>query len=215
MTFVQPTRIMLVDDHAVVRAGIRRLLEQHPGFDIVAEADSGERAYQLFGEYLPDVSVMDLTMPGMGGMEAIRRIIARHPAARILVLSMHENAAFANQAIKAGAKGFLPKSGLAEELVSAIQTIINEETYISAEIAKRIALQTIESRGDPMQELSAREFEIFRLLAEGRETEEIAQGLKISIKTVANYQTTIKQKLGINSPVEMVRLAIRHGLIES
>lgn len=215
MTQAQPTRIMLVDDHAVVRAGIRRLLEQHPGFDIVAEAESGERAYQLFGEHLPDVSVMDLTMPGMGGMEAIRRIIARYPVARILVLSMHENAAFASQALKAGAKGFLPKSGLAEELVNAIEAVVKGQTYISTDIAKKIALQTLESNGDPMQLLSAREFEIFRLLAEGQDSDEIAQALKISIKTVANYQTTIKQKLGINSPVEMVRLAIRYGLIES
>jgi len=215
MNFVQPTRIMLVDDHAVVRAGIRRLLEQHPGFDVVAEAESGERAYQLFGDHLPDVSVMDLTMPGMGGMEAIRRIIARYPTAKILVLSMHENAAFASQALKAGAKGFLPKGGLAEELVNAVESLVRGQTYISADIAKKIAMQTLDSDNDPMRQLSAREFEIFRLLADGRENDEIAQALKISGKTVANYQTIIKQKLGINSPVEMVRLAIRHGVIES
>jgi DNA-binding NarL/FixJ family response regulator len=208
-------RILLVDDHAVVRSGIRRLLEQHTGFEVVAEADSGERGYQQFGEVLPDAAVMDLTMPGMGGMEAIRRIIARYPAAKLLVLSMHENAAFANQALKAGAKGYLAKSSLAEELVDALQAILNGKTYLSLDIAHKIALQTLEDKGDPMQQLSAREFEIFRLLAEGKETEDIAQALKISSKTVANYQTTIKQKLGINSPVEMVRLAIRHGVIES
>lgn len=210
-----PVRIMLVDDHAVVRSGIRRLLEQHTGFTVIAEAESGERAYQFFGEHLPDVAVMDLTMPGMGGMEAIRRIVARYPTAKLLVLSMHENAAFANQALKAGAKGYLAKNSLAEELVDALEAIINEQTYISSDIAKKIALQSLDSKGDPMQQLSAREFEIFRMLAEGLETEDIANSLNISGKTVANYQTTIKQKLGITSPVEMVRLAIRCGLIES
>ncbi|WP_414691721.1 response regulator [Novimethylophilus sp.] len=206
---------MLVDDHAVVRSGIRRLLEQHAGFVVIAEAESGERAYQLFGEHLPDIAVMDLTMPGMGGMEAIRRIIARYPAARLLVLSMHENAAFANQALKAGAQGYLAKNSLAEELVDALEAIIKNQTYISSGIARKIALQSLDNKGDPMQQLSAREFEIFRMLAEGLDSDGIAAALKISSKTVANYQTTIKQKLGIGSPVEMVRLAIRCGLIES
>ena len=207
-------RIMLVDDHAVVRSGIRRLLEQHPGFVVVVEAESGERAYQSFGEYLPDVSVLDLTMPGMGGMEAIRRIIARYPTAMILVLSMHENAAFASQALKAGAKGYLAKNSLAEELVDALDALVKGHTYISSAIARKIALQSLESNGDPMQQLSAREFEIFRMLAEGKDCDEIAASLKISGKTVSNYQTMIKQKLGINSPIEMVRLAIRFGVIE-
>lgn len=212
---LHPIRIMLVDDHAVVRSGIRRLLEQHHEFKVVAEAESGERAYQLFGEHLPDVSIMDLTMPGMGGMESIRRIVTRYQTARILVLSMHENAAFASQALKAGAKGYLPKSSLAEELVDSIESIVKGQTYISAEIAKKIALQSLESDQNPIHQLSAREFEIFRLLAEGIDGEEISRALKISSKTVSNYQTTIKQKLGINSPVEIVRLAIRFGLIES
>jgi two-component system invasion response regulator UvrY len=208
-------RIMLVDDHAVVRSGIRRLLEQNPSFTVVAEADSGESAYRQFGEQLPDVTVMDLTMPGMGGMESLRRIIARHPAARILVLSMHEQAAFASQALKAGAKGYLSKSSLAQELANALQTVSQGHTYISADMAKKIALQSQQGDGDPMQLLSAREFEIFRLLAEGQEVDGIAHDLKISSKTVANYQTAIKQKLGINTPVELVRMAIRFGLIES
>jgi len=206
---------MLVDDHAVVRAGVRRLLEQQSGFSVVAEADSGERAYQLFGEQLPDIIIMDLSMPGMGGMEAIRRIIARYPTARILVLSMHENAAFASQAMKSGAKGYLAKSGLAEELVGALVSLARGQTYISPDVVNKIALQTLQGSDDPIAQLSAREFEIFRLLAEGQDSEAIAQALKISGKTVANYQTIIKQKLGINNPVELVRLAIRYGVIDS
>jgi two-component system invasion response regulator UvrY len=215
MTNIKQIRIMLVDDHAVVRSGIRRLLEQHPGFSVVAEAENGERAYQLFGEYLPDISVLDLTMPGMGGMEAIRRIIARYPTATILVLSMHENAAFASQALKAGAKGYLTKNSLVEELVGALETVMKGHTYISSDIAKKIAMQSLDSDANPLQQLSAREFEIFRMLAEGKDCDEIAEAIKISSKTVSNYQTVIKQKLGINSPVEMVRLAIRFGMIES
>jgi len=210
-----PIRIMLVDDHAVVRAGVRRLLEQDVRFLVVAEAESGERAYQQFGEYLPDITVMDLSMPGLGGMEAIARIIARYPVAKLLVLSMHENAAFASQALKAGAKGYLAKNGLAEELVNALACIANGETYINANITQKIAQQFSNTESNPLQQLSTREFEIFRLLAEGVDSNLIATKLNISSKTVANYQTSIKQKLGINNPVELVRLAIRSGLIDS
>ena len=208
-------RIMLVDDHAVVRAGVRRLLEQDARFLVVAECGSGERAYQQFGEYLPDITVMDLSMPGMGGMEAIGRIIARYPMAKLLVLSMHENAAFASQALKAGASGYLAKNGLAEELVGALESIANGQTYINATISKKITQQFLSNENNPLQQLSAREFEIFRLLAEGCDSNLIATTLNISSKTVANYQTSIKQKLGINNSVELVRLAIKTGLIQS
>ena len=208
-------RIMLVDDHAVVRAGVRRLLEQDARFLVVAECDSGERAYQQFGEYLPDITVMDLSMPGMGGMEAIGRIIARYPTAKLLVLSMHENAAFASQALKAGARGYLAKNGLAEELIGALESIANGQTYINANISQKITQQFLSNEDTPLQQLSTREFEIFRLLAEGCDSNLIATTLSISSKTVANYQTSIKQKLGINNSVELVRLAIRHGLIDS
>ena len=208
-------RILLVDDHAVVRAGVRRLLEQESRFLVVAECESGERAYQQFGEYLPDITVMDLSMPGIGGMEAIGRIIARYPTAKLLVLSMHENAAVASQALKAGARGYLAKNGLAEELVGALESIANGQTYINANISKKITQQFLSNENNPLQQLSAREFEIFRLLAEGSDSNLIASTLNISSKTVANYQTSIKQKLGINNSVELVRLAIRSGLIDS
>ncbi len=208
-------RIMLVDDHAVVRAGVRRLLEQDARFVVVAEAASGELAYQQYGEYLPDITVIDLSMPGMGGMEAIARIIARYPTAKLLVLSMHENAAFASQALKAGASGYLSKNGLAEELVGALEQIANDQTYINASITKQMTQQFLNGTENPLHILSAREFEIFRLLAEGIDGLEIGKKLNISGKTVANYQTIIKQKLGINNSVELVRLAIKTGLITS
>ena len=208
-------RIILVDDHAVVRAGVKRLLEQEPLFDVIGEAESGEKAYQLFGELNPDVMVMDLSMPGMGGLEAIRRILMRNEKAKILVLSMHEDLSFANQALKLGAKGYLIKNTLGDDLVKAIEAISQGDIFLSDEIAKKIAVSSIDGGQDPIHDLSAREFEIFRLLAEGLEVDAISTTLNISPKTVSNYQTMIKQKLNIHTPVELIRYAIKAGVIKS
>jgi len=208
-------RVLLVDDHTVVRSGLCRLLEQHSGIKVVAEAESGEQAYQVFGEYLPDVTVMDLSMPGMGGLEAMRRILARYRTARVLIFSMHENAAFAMQTLKSGARGYVAKTGSFDELVKAVVEVSRGKNYISTSIAQKIALQTVIGDGDLISQLSPREFEVFRLFAEGKNAEEIAEVLKISQKTVANYHTLVKQKLGLSNPVEMVRFAIKHGLIDS
>ena len=207
--------IVLFDDHAVVRAGVRRLLEQEALFEVIGEAENGEKAYQIFGELKPDVMVMDLSMPGMGGLEAIRRILMRHERARILVLTMHEDLSFANQALKLGAKGYLIKNTLGDDLVKSIQTVSRGEVFLSDEIAKKMAMQSISGEQDPIHELSAREFEIFRLLAEGLEIDAIATTLNISSKTVSNYQTMIKQKLNINTPVELIRYAIKAGVIKN
>ena len=209
------TTIVLVDDHAVVRAGVRRLLEQEPLFEVIGEAESGEKAYQIFGELKPDVMVMDLSMPGMGGLESIRRILMRYEKAKILVLSMHEDLSFANQALKLGAKGYLTKNTLADDLVKSIETVSQGDVFLSDEIAKKMAMQSISGNQDPVHELSAREFEIFRLLAEGFDIDAIASTLNISSKTVSNYQTMIKQKLNINTPIELIRYAINVGVIKN
>ena len=209
------TTIVLVDDHAVVRAGVRRLLEQEPLFEVIGEAESGEKAYQIFGELKPDVMVMDLSMPGMGGLESIRRILMRYEKAKILVLSMHEDLSFANQALKLGAKGYLTKNTLADDLVKSIETVTQGDVFLSDEIAKKMAMQSISGNQDPVHELSAREFEIFRLLAEGVDIDAIASTLNISSKTVSNYQTMIKQKLDINTPIELIRYAIKVGVIKN
>jgi len=209
------TTIVLVDDHAVVRAGVRRLLEQEPLFEVIGEAESGEKAYQILAELKPDVMVMDLSMPGMGGLEAIRRILMRYEKAKILVLSMHEDLSFANQALKLGAKGYLTKNTLADDLVKSIETVTQGDVFLSDEIAKKMAMQSISGNQDPIHELSAREFEIFRLLAEGLDIEAIASTLNISPKTVSNYQTMIKQKLNINTPIELIRYAIKLGVIKN
>jgi DNA-binding NarL/FixJ family response regulator len=209
------TTIVLVDDHAVVRAGVRRLLEQEPLFEVIGEAESGEKAYQILAELKPDVMVMDLSMPGMGGLEAIRRILMRYEKAKILVLSMHEDLSFANQALKLGAKGYLTKNTLADDLVKSIETVAQGDVFLSDEIAKKMAMQSISGNQDPVHELSAREFEIFRLLAEGLDIDAIASTLNISSKTVSNYQTMIKQKLDINTPIELIRYAIKVGVIKN
>ena len=209
------TTIVLVDDHAVVRAGVKRLLEQEPLFEVIGEAESGEKAYQILAELKPDVMVMDLSMPGMGGLEAIRRILMRYEKAKILVLSMHEDLSFANQALKLGAKGYLTKNTLADDLVKSIETVTQGDVFLSDEIAKKMAMQSISGNQDPVHELSAREFEIFRLLAEGLDIDAIASTLNISSKTVSNYQTMIKQKLDINTPIELIRYAIKVGVIKN
>ena len=208
-------RVLLTDDHAVVRSGVRRLLELNDGIEVVAEAESGEQAYQLYGEVLPDILVMDVSMPGMGGLEALRRIITRHSNAKIIIFSMHENATFATQALSAGAVGYVAKSGEADDLVNAIREVASGKSYLSAIMAQKIALQSLSGDANPIHKLTAREFEVFRFLAEGKVVDEISKILNIGQKTVANYQTLLKQKLGVNSPVELVRLAIKYGVIDS
>lgn len=208
------SKVLLVDDHEVVRSGLRRLLELNKAIVVVAEADSGEQAYQVYGDFHPDVVVMDLSMPGMGGLEAAKRILQRHPNAKIIIFSMHEAVSFASQALKAGVRGYVTKTGAADDLMTAVNEVLRGKTFLSAGVAQKIALQTLMGDDNPLHQLSSREFEVFRLLAEGKKVEEVAEMLKISQKTVANYHTMIKQKLNVSSPVEMVRLAMRHGLIQ-
>lgn len=209
----QSIKVMLTDDHAVVRSGLGRLLEQNEGIQIVGEAESGEQAYQTFPEIKPDVLVMDMSMPGMGGLEAMRRILNRWPQARIIMFSMHENATFAIQSMTSGALGYVAKSGHAEDLVKAVREVAQGRSFLSSDMAQKVALQSLTGGDNPAQKLTSREFEVFRLLAEGMLVEEIALSLNIGHKTVANYQTSLKQKLGINSPVDLVRLALKYGVI--
>jgi DNA-binding NarL/FixJ family response regulator len=209
----QSIKVMLTDDHAVVRSGLGRLLEQNDGIQIVGEAESGEQAYQTFPEIRPDVLVMDMSMPGMGGLEAMRRILNRWPQARIIMFSMHENATFAIQSMTSGALGYVAKSGHAEDLVKAVREVAQGRSFLSSDMAQKVALQSLTGGDNPAQKLTSREFEVFRLLAEGMLVEEIALSLNIGHKTVANYQTSLKQKLGINSPVDLVRLALKYGVI--
>lgn len=208
-------RVLLVDDHAVVRAGYRTLLEDSPTVQIVAEADSGEAACQAFSKYHPDVTVMDLSLPGMGGLEATRRIVHRDPGARVLVFSMHEDTAFVERALQAGARGYITKSSAPDTLVTAVVEIAEGGLYLDQQLAQHIAFQKSRGEDSPWSSLSTREFEIFCLIAQGVTGARIAERLSLSTKTVANYGTQIKAKLGVTGNGELVRLAIRHGLISA
>lgn len=205
-------RVMLVDDHAIVRAGFRRLLEQEAGVQVVAEAGSGEQAYALFVEHRPDVVVLDLSMPGMSGFEALRRIVAREREARVLVFSMHEDAALAERAMRLGARGYVTKSNAAEVLADAVADVAAGRLFLSSDVARAIAIYKLAEDQDPFACLSAREFEIFRLLVVGQSVNAIAELLKLSAKTVANHHSSIRLKLRVNSDVELVLLALRHNL---
>ncbi len=209
----EKVRIMLVDDHAIVRSGFRRLLEQQPDFSVVAEATDAEHAYTLYVEHLPDVVVMDLSMPGVSGLDTIRRIIGREPAAKIVVFSMHEDGSVAERAIQAGARGYVTKSNPPEVLASAVADVAAGKLALSPDIAQSIVVLKLTGEKNPLNLLSVREFEIFRMLASGRPVGEIAKLLSLSAKTVANYHTLIKQKLGIISDVELVLLAQRQNVV--
>lgn len=208
--------VLLVDDHAVVRAGYRQLLEAEPDFEVCGEAGSGEQACRLASELVPDIVVMDLSLPGIGGIEATRRIRSRNPSTRVLVFSMHEGDVFVEQALEAGAHGYIPKSSPPRTLLEAARAIAAGQDYIEGRLASRLALQRLrgESAQSPFGRLTSREFDIFCLLAEGRGAAEIGERLSLSAKTVANYATQIKSKLKVSTPAEMIRLAIRYGVIE-
>ena len=205
--------IMLVDDHAVVREGYRSVLQKQPGLRVVAEASDGAEAYRLFKESAPDLIIMDLSMPGIGGLEAIRRIRQWDKAAKILVFTMHQNVGFAVQAIRAGARGYVTKTSPPETLVRAVMDVLAGRVAISPDIDHELALSRLAGENSATDVLTAREFEVLRLLLAERSTEEIAETLHVSPKTVANLHSLIKDKLGVGSDIELVRLALRQGIL--
>lgn len=206
-------RVILVDDHVVVRSGVKRLLEEQPDLQVVAEADTGDEAYKLYHQHQPDVLILDMDMPDSSGLATLARLIAREPSARVLMFSSKPEMTFAVQAISAGAKGYILKSSSAEDMVFAIRQLSRGKSYLSPEVAQEIAIHKLSATENPIQSLTPREFEIFRLLAEGEEVDSIAERLKIGHKTVANYQTSLKQKLNISTPIQLVRLALKHRVI--
>ena len=205
---------MLVDDHAVVRMGFKLLLQASDDIEVVAEADSGEAACQLVELAAPDVVVMDIAMAGMGGIEAIKRLLAKNPKLRILALSAHEDTSHPRRALQAGALGYLSKRSAPEVLIDAIRSIAKGQAYLDAQIAQRIAVQGIQGDQGPMEKLSAREFEVFVQLARGQSVAQISETLKLSGSTVGTHLYNIKQKLGLTNQAEMTLLAVRHGLID-
>jgi two-component system, NarL family, invasion response regulator UvrY len=205
--------IMLVDDHAVVREGYRSVLHKQPGLRIIAEASDGAEAYLLYKRARPGLVIMDLTLPGAGGIETIRHIRQWDPAARILVFTMHQNAAFAVQAIRAGARGYVTKTSPPDVLVRAVHDVFAGRIALSPDINHELALHRLADAPDAASLLTAREFEVLRLLLAEKTTENIAELLCLSPKTVANTRYLIKCKLGVGSDIELVLLALREGLL--
>lgn len=188
------------------------MLERDRSIDVIGEAGGSQDAYRLFAEQHPDVVVMDISLPGMSGIEIMRRMLMRAPEAKVLIFSMHEDEVFASRALQAGARGYITKSSAPEVLVEAVQAVAHGRLYVDRGITQKLAVQR---RGyeNALKLLSAREFEVFRLLAIGHSVEEISETLNLNWKTVANYQSIVKQKLGVESAVQMARIAISHGLI--
>ncbi|MGH8299083.1 MAG: response regulator [Steroidobacteraceae bacterium] len=208
-------RVLLVDDHAVVRTGFRLLLQVSRDVAVVGEADSGEAACQHYAELSPDVVVMDIAMPGMGGVEALRRIRVRDPQARVLALSAHDDPMHARRALGEGALGFLSKRSAPEALLEAIAAVAAGKRYIDPRVAQRLALDGLDGTdSSSIRRLSEREFDVFIRLARGARVQHIAEDLRLSASTVGTHLYNVKQKLGVSNQSELTLIAIRYGLIE-
>ena len=201
------TDLLIVDDHEIVRAGIKRLVENTPNLNIVADLGSGEEAYQFLHKNTVDLIIMDVSMPGKGGIETTNQIKKRYPKIKILMLSMHDNAMIIEKAMKAGANGYILKNDLSDDLLNAVEKVMNNETIISASV------DVDEFKDSLIKDLNNKEFEIFKSLASGEDLLSIAEKLNISYKTAANYQTSIKQKLNIKNILDFYNLAKENKIL--
>ena len=207
-------RVMLVDDHAVVRMGFKLLLQEAAVIEVVAEAASGEEAITRYPELKPDVVVMDISMPGIGGLEAVTRLLAKDPGARLLILSAHEDSSHPKRLLKAGALGYLSKRSAPEELIHAIHEVMSGNIFLDSTLAQAIAVQQLTGEQNPVEVLSDREFEVFMLLAKGQSVAHIAVKLFLSPRTVGTHLYNIKQKLKAANSAELTLIALRNGLLE-
>ncbi len=210
----QMIRVLLVDDHDLVRTGIRRLLEDTEGIEVVGEARSGEEAITVAQTTCPEVVLMDVNMPGMGGLEATRKLLRQNPALKIIVVSVHVDGLVPKRLLEAGAVGYLTKGCSAEEVVLAVRTVQRGQRYISRDVAQILALGTLAGGPSAMDTLSEREMQVLLKITQGRSIQEIADVLFLSPKTVSTYRSRILKKLGAHSDVELTHLALRHGIIE-
>jgi two-component system, NarL family, response regulator NreC len=213
-----PIRILLADDHTVVRDGLRALLERQPDMAVVAEATDGRESVRLAEEQAPDVVVMDIAMPNMNGIEATRRILAANPRTAVVVLSMHQDESYVLRSLKAGAKGYLLKESLRGEVLEAIRAVSQGRSYLTRKIGRILQedyVRQMERRGleDSYDLLTDREREVLQLAAEGRTNKEVANLLNISLTTVETHRTHILQKLGLHSIPELILYAVRKGII--
>jgi len=201
------TDLLIVDDHEIVRAGIKRLVENTPNLNIVADLGSGEEAYKFLHKNNVDLIIMDVSMPGKGGIETTNQIKKRYPKIKILMLSMHDNAMIIEKAMKAGADGYILKNDLSDDLLNAVEKVMNNEIIISASV------DVDEFKDSLIKDLNNKEFEIFKSLASGEDLLSIAEKLNISYKTAANYQTSIKQKLNIKNILDFYNLAKENKIL--
>jgi DNA-binding NarL/FixJ family response regulator len=212
MSVSDAVTVLLVDDHAVVREGYRRLLERSTSIRVVGEAADAQAAYIAFIEHDPQVTVMDISLPGASGIDSLRRIRVRDPAARVLMFSMHEEPVFALRAFEAGARGYITKAAAPETLVEAVLTVARGERYVTGRVAQELALRKAAQPGGGDGGLSPREFEVLRMLVAGRSLGEIAESLGLTAKTVANHQSSLRHKLGAGSALQLLQAAARLGI---
>jgi len=208
-------RIVLADDHTIVREGLKQLLAAGGGFEVVGEAENGHEALQRVRELEFDVLLLDMSMPGKSGIELIKQVHAEKPKLRVLVLSMHEEHQYAVRAIRAGASGYITKDSASRQLVAALRKVASGGAFISAEVAEQLALSAMPgAEGAPHERLSDREFQVFRLIAEGKSVSDIAERLNLSVKTVSTHKSNILHKLDASTTGELIRYALAHRLVE-
>ena len=208
-------RIVLVDDHTLVRTGLRLILEQQPDMEIAGEADDGERGLTLIKRVQPDIALVDVHMPRFSGVEVTERVRRAKLKTRVVILSMAGDAPFPRRLLDAGASGYLTKGCPADELLKAVRQVADGRRYIGNDIAQQMALESMHETASPFTELSARELEVAMMLAQGKTAQSIAGRLKLSAKTVATYKYRLFEKLGIDNVVALAHLAHRHGLTET
>jgi len=210
---INPTRVLIVDDHALVRAGIRELIERIDGFAVVGEAGRGEEALRLIEKSTPDLVLLDITMPGMSGFEVLQEIGRRFSDIRVIILTMHEAREYAIQALRAGAAGYLPKSAASTELEEAIKAVVRGKTYVSRETPQDTQ-NRVSVEQHLLDTLTPRQRQILTLIAEGQSTKTIARSLNISVKTVESHRAQVTEKLSIHDIAGLVRFAIRTGIVK-
>lgn len=211
-------RILIADDHEIVRRGIRALIENHPGWEVCAEASDGRDAVEKARELRPDLVLVDVSMPNLNGLDAARQILEIVPQTRVLILTMHESEQIVREVLEVGARGFLLKSDAARDLVSAIQALQRRTTFFTSSVAEMVLNGFLDRRGDSQKftkdRLTPREREVVQLLAEGKSSKEVAVVLKLSVKTAETHRTNVMRKLELHSVADLVRYAVRNNLVQ-